>query len=552
MNTLKLSKSLCALSGILLFISCMPSSSSAETKHVIPTEQYGGKGTSLEFLSGELTAPSSKKEEDILYQYIESQKQYFSFGKESVKDSFRIQKKERDLHGTTIIRLQQIYRGIPVWGSTQVAHITDTGVLTVLSGAIVSHLDNTPTLQQHISPQQAIEVVNQHLHYPAQYVVSPTSELVIYTKGQQPSYAYHVHAAVLLPKPISYDYFIDPATGQVLDQLEILHAMQQQTDIQEKGVTGTGKDSLGKTRILNITQDKNLYQLVDVTRGQGIYTYDAENRGDETDTSMLPGILVKSLTNTFMSPTSQAAVDAHVFAGKVYDYYKKVHARDSYDNRGAKIVSTVRFGQQYRNAFWSPELRQMVYGDGDDSTRSFTASIDVVGHEITHAITDSTSNLLYQDESGALNEALSDIFGTLVEYYQGENPDYIIGEDLFVQSGKAIRSLSDPTQYGDPDHYSKRYTGDDQSKFVHTNSGIINKTAYLIAEGGEHFKTKVNGMGKEKMGDIFYRANTKYFTASTTFSQAKASCMKAAADLYGTNSAEVQTVKQAFDAVGIK
>ncbi|PES08584.1 bacillolysin, partial [Bacillus anthracis] len=99
------------------------------------------------------------------------------------------------------------------------------------------------------------------------------------------------------------------------------------------------------------------------------------------------------------------------------DYYKKVHKRNSYDNSGAKIVSTVRFGQQYGNAFWSPELRQMVYGDGDESTRSFTASIDVVGHEITHAVTDSTSKLLYQDESGALNEALSDIFGTLVEYY---------------------------------------------------------------------------------------------------------------------------------------
>lgn len=552
MNTLKLSKFVCALSGTLLFVSCMPASSSAETKDIIPTEKYGKKGTSLEFLSGELTAPSSKAEEEILYQYMDSHNHHFSFGKESVKDSFHIQQKEKDRHGTTVIRLQQMYQGVPVWGSTQVAHVTDKGVLTVLSGAVAPHLDNTPALQQHISSQQAIEVVNQHLHSPAQYVAPPTSELVIYTKGQQPSYAYHVHAAMLSPKPISYDYFINPATGQVLDRLEVSHAVQQQTNIQGKATTGTGKDSLGKMRTLHLTQDNDLYQLVDVTRGQGIYTYDAENKGDETDTSILPGVLVTNAANTFLSPTSQAAVDAHVFAGTVYDYYKKVHARDSYDNKGAKIVSTVRFGQQYGNAFWSPELRQMVYGDGDGSTRSFTASIDVVGHEITHAVTDSTSNLLYQDESGALNEALSDIFGTLVEYHQGENPDYVMGEDLFTQSGKAIRSLSDPTKYGDPDHYSNRYTGDDQSKFVHTNSGIINKAAYLIAEGGEHFETNVNGIGKEKMGDIFYRANTKYFTASTTFSQAKASCIQSAADLYGADSAEVQTVQQAFAAVGIE
>ncbi|PES04587.1 bacillolysin, partial [Bacillus anthracis] len=111
--------------------------------------------------------------------------------------------------------------------------ITNEGVLTILSGAVASHLDDTlPVLQQNVSFQQAIEIVNKQLHSSAQYVAPPTSELVIYTKGQKPSYAYHVHAAVLSPKPISYDYFIDPNTGSILDQLDVSHALQHETNIQ--------------------------------------------------------------------------------------------------------------------------------------------------------------------------------------------------------------------------------------------------------------------------------------------------------------------------------
>ena len=112
--------------------------------------------------------------------------------------------------------------------------------------------------------------------------------------------------------------------------------------------------------------------------------------------------------------------------------------------------------------------------------------------------------------------------------------------------------MSDPTKYGDPDHYSKRYTGTNQSQLVHTNSGIINKAAYLIAEGGTHYGVTVNGIGKDKMGKIFYRANTQYLTESATFSQARQAFVQSAADLYGTQSAEVTSVNKAFDAVGVK
>jgi thermolysin len=169
-------------------------------------------------------------------------------------------------------------------------------------------------------------------------------------------------------------------------------------------------------------------------------------------------------------------------------------------------------------------------------------------------VTETSSNLTYQNESGALNEALSDIFGTLVEYSSNNNPDFEIGEDVYTPavSGDALRSMSNPAKYGDPDHYSVRYTGTGDNGGVHTNSGIINKCAYLLSEGGTHYGVTVTGIGRSKLGAIFYRMNTAYLTASSNFSQARAAAIQAATDLYGASSQEVTSVTQAFNAVGIQ
>lgn len=247
-----------------------------------------------------------------------------------------------------------------------------------------------------------------------------------------------------------------------------------------------------------------------------------------------------------------AAVDAHYYAGVTYDYYKDVFNRNSYDGKGAKLVSSVHYGRNYNNAFWNGS--QMVYGDGDGvNFIEFSGGLDVIAHELTHAVTDTTADLIYQNESGALNEAISDIFGTLVESHANINPDWLIGEDIYTPgiNGDALRSMEDPTVNGDPDHYSKRYTGTSDNGGVHTNSGIINKAAYLLSQGGTHYGVTVNGVGKAALGDIFYRALTTYYTASTNFSQARAGAIQAATDLYGASSSQVQSVKDAFSAVGV-
>ncbi|MED5043444.1 M4 family metallopeptidase, partial [Geobacillus stearothermophilus] len=288
------------------------------------------------------------------------------------------------------------------------------------------------------------------------------------------------------------------------------------------------------------------YYLQDNTRGSGIFTYDGRNR------TVLPGSLWTDGDNQFSASYDAAAVDAHYYAGVVYDYYKNVHGRLSYDGSNAAIRSTVHYGRGYNNAFWNGS--QMVYGDGDGQTfLPFSGGIDVVGHELTHAVTDYTAGLVYQNESGAINEAMSDIFGTLVEFYANRNPDWEIGEDIYTPgiAGDALRSMSDPAKYGDPDHYSKRYTGTQDNGGVHTNSGIINKAAYLLSQGGVHYGVSVTGIGRDKMGKIFYRALVYYLTPTSNFSQLRAACVQAAADLYGSTSQEVNSVKQAFNAVGV-
>ncbi len=182
-------------------------------------------------------------------------------------------------------------------------------------------------------------------------------------------------------------------------------------------------------------------------------------------------------------------------------------------------------------------------------------AFDIAGHEFTHAVTSSESNLEFSGESGAINEALSDIMGTAIEKYINNGEfNWTIGE----QTGSIFRNMKNPTaiNFSDglpyPDDYSKYndLNGEDYGG-VHFNSSIINKVAYLIAQGGTHNGVNVNGIGEDKMFDIFYYANTDELNMTSNFSELKLACLKVATNKYGTNSIEVQAVQNAFDAAKI-
>ncbi|CAI8840759.1 bacillolysin [Bacillus pseudomycoides] len=544
------------------------SSAFADSKNVLSTKKYNEAVQSPEFISGDLTGATGKKAESVVFDYLNAAKGEYKLGEKSAEDSFKVKQVKKDsVTDATVVRMQQVYEGTPVWGSTQLAHVSKDGSLKVLSGTVVPDLDKKEKLKNKnkIEGKKAIAIAQQDLGLTPKYEVEPSADLYVYQNGEDTTYAYVVKLNFLEPKPGNYYYFIEAESGKVLNKYNTIDhvngenqaPLKQENAKQEgkavvKPVTGTnkvgtGKGVLGDTKSINTTLSGSTYYLQDNTRGATIFTYDAKNR------STLPGTLWTDTDNVFNASRDAAAVDAHYYAGVTYDYYKNTFNRNSVNDAGAPLKSTVHYGSNYNNAFWDGS--QMVYGDGDGYTfTSLSGGLDVIGHELTHAVTENSSNLIYQNESGALNEAISDVFGTLVEYYDNRNPDWEIGEDIYTpgKSGDALRSMSDPAKYDDPDHYSKRYTGSSDNGGVHTNSGIINKAAYLLANGGTHYGVTVNGIGKDKVGAIYYRANTQYFTESTTFSQARAGLVQAAADLYGANSAEVTAVKQSYDAVGVK
>ena len=230
----------------------------------------------------------------------------------------------------------------------------------------------------------------------------------------------------------------------------------------------------------------------------------------------------------YVNPDQRPGVDAHYYAGVVDSYFTEVFGRNSIDDEGMEIRSTVHFGKEYCNAFWNGE--QMTYGDGDGRTcLPLSGGLDVVGHELTHGVTDFSSNLIYEDESGALNEAFSDMLGNSIEFYAeaggldpAAEPDWRIGEDVIPESN-GFRNMGDPQEFGDPDHYAERYTGEEDNGGVHINSGIPNHAYYLLVNGGrnagcagsvsDHSHTRgctfeVDAIGLEAAEQIFYTAFT--------------------------------------------
>lgn len=371
----------------------------------------------------------------------------------------------------------------------------------------------------------------------------------MYEKDGNYYLAYLVKASISKPAPGYWHYFVDATNGNVIEKYNAVD-----------NITGFGYGVLGARQSFEIAQDTKTgqFNLFDGKRGQGIHTFDAENM-DENLFNLFSqwlgytGEEVESKSKFF---EDKAAVDAHVNAGKVYDYYKKTFNRNSFDDKGAKLISTVHVGESWNNAAWNGV--QMMYGDGDGKTFiPLSAGLDVIGHELTHAVTEHTANLVYKNEPGALNESLSDIMGVMVE-----KKSWDLGADIYTpgKPGDALRSLKDPASIpnplkpgeGYPDHYNKRYTGTADNGGVHINSSINNKAAYLVSEGGEHYGVKVTGVGREATEKIYYRALTKYLTANSDFKMMRQAALQSAEDLYGKNSKAVQAVTKAYDAVGVK
>ena len=398
----------------------------------------------------------------------------------------------------TRIRLDQRYKGVPVYGADVMVHLNASGEGESFNGTyynIEENIDVVPVL----SEQAAIEKVNsrqdrrqlsENERQLVQYA-QPHITLCIYReKSLVTSFllAYHIISCPSIQH--RWEYFIDAVTGRVLRQYET-------TCFVDGPRTATALDLNGASKNINTYQVGSNFFLLDTSRPMfnaatsvlpdspvgGILTIDVNNTfGDATSFKH-----VTSTTNAWNNPT---AVSAHFNAGAVYEYYRTTFSRNGIDGVGGTLYSMINVpddeGHPLDNAFWNGKF--MSYGNGAVAFKPLAGAIDVAGHEITHGVVQNTANLEYQGESGAINESMADIFGTMMD-----PADWLIGEDVVKLSAfpsGALRSLSDPhngaTSFASPSfqpaHTSEAYTGTEDNGGVHVNSGIPNHAFYLFAK----------------------------------------------------------------------
>ncbi len=463
-------------------------------------------------------------------------------------------------------RLAQVHRGVPVFGGELTRQSDAAGALTVF-GTFYEGID--VDVAPRLGPAEVEARLAARGGRPFGSRGGPQL-LVLPLEGGGYRLAYRVRAFFEEGFDVRQVFF-DASSGDVLLDYRDIHT--------QSAAIGTGV--FGDQKKISVAPGGIGYTTSDRLRPPAISTYDFRFSLNRLILFLNANASPSNLTASDLGTdddnvwTDGALVDAHAYSGYVYDYFYKRFGRRGLDNADIPVHSiTHAFNREdwrlyttdtvdsyFANAFYLGE-GVMYYGDGLPPNVSFfgqrvsylAGALDIVAHELSHGVTDYSSRLIYQGEPGALNEAFSDIMATAVEFFsQPEKADYLAGEDAFVPGG--IRSLQNPTAYGDPDHYSIRYTGPADNGGVHINSGIANHAFYLAIAGGRHrlggTVQGVGGANREQIERIFYRAFTSFLSPSATFSQARAATIQAARELYNPGSAAETAIIQAWNAVGV-
>lgn len=489
----------------------------------------------------------------------------------------RQEREDTMLPGRRHERLEQLHRGLPVWGGEVARQSDDAGVLTVFGTFYEGiEIDARPTLNETAGRRAVLAAGRGEALFPdeIELVVLPREQ------GDAVSYALAWRGRVVRLPDVRM-VFVDAHSGETL---------LEYSDFQTQSAVGTGTGVLGDAKKMSVSSVTGSFLAQDALRPPAIHTLDMKGNPLRIDAifARFPSAIATSdyAADTDNTWTDGGAVDAHAYAGYTYDYFFKRHGRRGLDNANITMRSFVnpvrREDLQTNLAIYGNDILDyyinagyygvgvMVYGVGLPSNftsggqrwNNFAGSLDVVAHELTHGVTGYSSRLVYQNESGALNEAFSDMMGTAVEFSfeSGTNrpTDYVLGEDIATAAAFAlngIRSMQNPSLYGDPDHYSVRFTGTADNGGVHINSGIANHAFYLAIEGGTHRLggrvTGVGGANREQIERVFYRAFTSFLVPSSNFSAARAATIQAARELYASNPAVEAAITQAWNAVGV-
>ncbi len=487
----------------------------------------------------------------------------------------------RDELGFVHARFHQTWDGVPVWGGDVVVHADANGNVYAVNGAYQpspSGVDTSPTL----TSDRALAATIRDLQRRDEWdpipddvaawldIEGPNTEMAIYPDDEAgPRLAYLVS---LHPNFVaSYTYIIDAEDGRVLNRIArhctIWHNPEGDPKVSIDSVDdliktsknasagtffdATANDLNGQSQSLRVYQhdDNTFYNVWDLpnidlgksqlpnTPSGGALTLTASGADLNENTNLAH---VVSNNNTWSDPTS---VSAHVNMKTAYEYFKNVHGRNAIDGKDQSIISVIHVtdkSQPMDNAFWNG--RVMAYGDGAQSFKPLAGSLDVAGHEMTHGVIQSTAGLVYQFQSGALNESFADVFGYMIE-----PADFLLGEDVMNTNAIALRDMLNPDNpqvlSPQPAHMNayRNLTAEQDNGGVHVNSGIPNRAAALI----------VQSIGQEPTGRIYYRALSNYMTRNSEFVDARNAVEQSAVDLFGNGSTEHLAVQQGFDSVGI-
>ncbi|MEW2133067.1 M4 family metallopeptidase [Streptomyces sp. NPDC005435] len=459
----------------------------------------------------------------------------------------------KDNDGTVHTRYERTYAGLPVLGGDLVVHTPPASLAagtvstTFNSKRTIKVASTTAAVTKSAARSTALKAAKA---LKAEKPAADSARKVIWAGSGTPKLAWESVIGGFQDDgtPSKLHVVTDATTGKELYRYQAVQ-------------TGTGKTQYSGTVSLNTTLSGSTYQLYDTTRG-GHKTYNLNKGTSGTGTLFTDADDVWG--SGAGSDTQTAAADAAYGAQETWDFYKNTFGRSGIRNDGVAAYSRVHYSSGYVNAFWDDSCFCMTYGDGTGNTHALT-SLDVAGHEMSHGVTSNTAGLNYTGESGGLNEATSDIFGTGVEFYANNTSDpgdYLIGEKIDINGdGSPLRYMDKPSKDGaSKDSWSSSLGGLD----VHYSSGPANHFFYLLSEGsgtkvinGVTYNSPtsdgvaVTGIGRDKALQIWYKALTTYMTSSTNYAGARTAALNAATALYGANSAEYAAVGNAFAGINV-
>ncbi|MBY8343273.1 M4 family metallopeptidase [Streptomyces spinosirectus] len=458
----------------------------------------------------------------------------------------------KDADGTLHTRYERTYDGLPVLGGDLIVDTAKSGATTHVikaTNATIKVSDVTPDITRAAAEKQAVQRAKA---LGSTRTAADSARKVIWAASGKPVLAYETVIGGLQDDgtPNQLHVITDAATGKKLFEYQGVET-----------ATGTGNTQYSGTVSLTTTQSGSTYTLNDGDRG-GHKTYNLNHGTSGT------GTLFSQTSNTWGNGTTSnaatAGADAHYGAQETWDFYKATFGRTGIKNNGVGAYSRVHYGNSYVNAFWDDSCFCMTYGDGSGNQDPLTA-LDVAGHEMSHGVTSNTAGLNYTGESGGLNEATSDIFGTGVEFYANnasDKGDYLIGEKIDINGdGSPLRYMDQPSKDGaSKDNWYSGLGGLD----VHYSSGPANHFFYLLSEGsgakvinGVSYNSPtadglpVTGIGRDKALQIWYRALTTKFTSTTNYASARTGTLAAAGELYGTTSTEYKAVQDAWAGIAV-